>query len=774
MLKHYIKVAFRNLWKYRNQTLVSVVGLATGFACFAMATLWIRYEMSYDSFHKNADWIYCVNVPNIFSPNGISRSVPYPLAGYLKATFPEIARATTIRSYNSPREIDGVEHKVDILEIDSSFFGMFEVKLVAGSMDFLIPRSKNIAITGEQARRLFGNESPLGKRLKKDDNEYTICAVVSGLPKRSNYPFDILQAIPTEPEWRYSGDNALVETVPDIDIAAFKRKLYEHKIQAAEHTAVNITLTPLTSVRYEDPNVLREVKFQHIILFAVAGSLLILCTLFNCLTLFISRFRIRRRELALRTVYGASGRSLFAMLSVEFIMSLIIALLLGMFFIRLALSPFRAVSEIKPGLSAIYLESVIYIAAIIVIALTAFLVTLAIFKRRTLNSNIRGNRKMFRKTSIVVQLIISIVFAFCTTVILKQMYHLHNTDLGFAFKNRGSIRGWTAYEDMTVLDSKIRQIPEIEEVLTGYYPLLPMYTRLGFNVNTWDGKQENDDNKISFEMSTVSEQYLKYYELKLIEGEMLSENDNDGDVLINESAAKAFGWNINEATGKSFNEYNVKYRVKGVLKNIYNMSPTVAAKPHIYRLASTVRDGNGIYSQRPCILFKYSEGSRKACMEKIRKTVAEEFPDKNFVISNAEEEYDKFLKSENTLLAILTVISAICLIVCVFGFVSMVSLTCEERRREIAIRKINGATVKDILDIFFREYLTLLAAGALVAFPAGYLTMKRWLENYVVQTEISAWIYVSILLALIMAVVLCVGGQVYRTSRENPINAIKN
>ena len=116
----------------------------------------------------------------------------------------------------------------------------------------------------------------------------------------------------------------------------------------------------------------------------------------------------------------------------------------------------------------------------------------------------------------------------------------------------------------------------------------------------------------------------------------------------------------------------------------------------------------------------------------------------------------------------------VCMIVCIFGFVSTVSLTCEERRKEIAIRKINGATIKDILDIFFKEHLTLLVIGALIAFPAGYLIMRRWLENYVVQTEMSAWVYVSILLALFVAIVLCVGGQVFRTSRENPINAIKN
>jgi ABC-type lipoprotein release transport system permease subunit len=157
--------------------------------------------------------------------------------------------------------------------------------------------------------------------------------------------------------------------------------------------------------------------------------------------------------------------------------------------------------------------------------------------------------------------------------------------------------------------------------------------------------------------------------------------------------------------------------------------------------------------------------------------IKEKYPEINsssIRIYNSEEEYDKFLKSENILLKMLASISVICVIICIFGFVSMVSLTCEERRKEIAIRKINGATVKDILDIFFREYLTLLVFGALIAFPVGYYIMKRWLEQYAVQTEISAWIYVSILLALTLSIIVCVGGKVYKTCRENPVEMLKS
>jgi hypothetical protein len=763
------------MWKYKGQTLISVAGLAVGFACFAMATLWIRYEMTYDSFHKNADRIYCVYLPDLFNLTGVSRNNnPYPLAKHLKTNFPEIANAITLVQGNYDVDIEGVKHKADILGIDSSFFDMFDVRIIEGSTDFLIPDSKNIAISGEMAQQLFGRESPLWKKIKYDNNEYSISAVVTGLPNPTNYSFDFLKRVDTATQWIASWNgHTLIETVSSgVDMDAFRQKLYDCEIHELDPCIKNMTLIPLTSVHYEDPNAVRDVKFQHIIIFAVAGSLLILCTLFNYLTLFISRFRIRRKELALRVVYGASGRSLLLMLSVEFVMSLLVACLLGIELIRIVISPFCAVSGIKSGLPAIYLELIVYIVAIVVTALITFVLTLVIFNRRTLNSNMRGNKKVFRKMSIAVQLTVSIAFVFCTAVILKQMYHLHNTGLGFTFKNRASIFiPKTKFEQIKVLNDKIKQIPEIEETISGYQPMLPIKARQSFRIYSWDGKQEDAEN-IDIENIAVSEQYLKFHEFELVEGEFLKDNDDRKYVLINESAAKIFGWD--KATGKSMGR-NV---IKGVIKNTYNMSPTIAAKPLFYSFPIVFGNRNDPFyshpAERPCISLKYNEGAWKICRDKIRKIIAEDFPNIVPEISAAEDEYDKLLKSEKALLIILTVVSLVCVIVCVFGFVSMVSLTCEERRKEIAIRKINGATIKDILDIFFKEHLTLLVVGSIIAFPAGYVVMKRWLEQYVVQTEISAWIYLAILLALFMAIVLCVGGRVYQTSRENPIKAINN
>jgi hypothetical protein len=166
MIQHYLKVAFRNMWKYKSQTLISVVGMAIGFACFAMSALWIRYEMTYDSFHKNADQLYRVSVKDRMgvTSDGLTTEINVPLDLYLKKTFPEINNATRAMGWNQIAiEIDDVKSITSIICTDSSFLKMFDIKILAGNSDFMIYENKQIALTQEKTTQLFGNENPIGK-----------------------------------------------------------------------------------------------------------------------------------------------------------------------------------------------------------------------------------------------------------------------------------------------------------------------------------------------------------------------------------------------------------------------------------------------------------------------------------------------------------------------------------------------------------------------------------------------------------------------------------
>ncbi|MDR2056737.1 MAG: ABC transporter permease [Dysgonamonadaceae bacterium] len=779
MIKHYLKVAFRNLRKYRLQSLISIAGLAAGFVCFALSVLWIRYEMTYDNFLRDAERIYCINRPVTLLEYKTSRSFYRAAANYLKTTFLEIEDAIALAP-NWPGnkiKIEGEEYPADIIKVDSSFFRMFDVQIIEGNRNFLTIGSEEIAITQEKAHQWFGDESPVGKMVDYY-GEHKICAVVTGLPKRSNYRFDILEAFPSytwqDDGWAVTfGENVLIKLAAGVDVEAFEKKLYEHEIKRNNQQIKNMMLTPITQLRYSDTDIKRDVRFQHILIFTLAGFLLILCTLFNYLMLFVSRFRVRQKEMALRTVCGASGRSLLALLSVEFCISLLLAFLLGMFFIQLLHESFQRLADIQMDLPAVYGESSLYAGSVILVSLLFFCLLLSLFRRQTLHAAIRRRRKaFFRKGSIVVQLLISIGFAFCSIVILKQMYYLSHTDLGFTLKNRASLEVWNV--DYDVLAGQLKQIPEITDAFPSVTSLMPKFIYMTNKAESWDGKSEGEEpegeDSWNIEFIFVTEQYISYYEFRFLEGETLTDSDTHNQVLINESAAKAFGWD--KAVGKKFKTMGNYYTVKGLIKDVYYATPTVPPKP--FFCAQKEKADVPYNMAMNTLMFSYEPGTWKTCKAKIEQLVQKEYPNSSVSLSLAEDEYDKYLTSENTLLKILSFVSAVCIMICVFGFVSLVSQTCEERRKEMAIRKISGATVNNLLSNFSKEYLLLLLIGSAIAFAAGYSVMKRWMEQYTLQTSISAWIYAAIFGAMTLIIVLGVGWRVYRASIENPADVVKS
>jgi len=282
MFIHNLKIAFRNMRKYFNQTLISVIGLAVGFTCFALATLWIRYEMSFDGFHKNAKQLYVIYKPDSFNPSGYSKNSHYPLAAHLKETFPEILNAsTTSFSYRKGVvTVEDVEFPAMTIMADSSFFKIFDVKILEGSMDFLNYGSEKLAITREKARQLFGNESPIGKKINGDEE---ITAVVSQMSKRSNYAFDFIGSFNSyvlEHGWNASGgETTIIELISGLNIEAFEKKLYEHDTGEGKGNISKMKMEPLSKIRYTGDYISREIKFQHILIFALSGFLVILCSL---------------------------------------------------------------------------------------------------------------------------------------------------------------------------------------------------------------------------------------------------------------------------------------------------------------------------------------------------------------------------------------------------------------------------------------------------------------------------------------------------------------
>ena len=783
MITHYLKVAVRNLLKYKTQTLISILGMAFGFTCFALASLWIRHEMTYDTFHDGADRIYRIRTEEKGSANGLSTVTPYPLASYLKETFPEVESACNLQFYESPYKVDGVEMKLNELSIDSAAFSVFDIRLLEGSTDFLIPRQRDkVAITSRCAQRLFGDENPIGKLLQSvhEKEPRTICAVVSEWSEHSNLNYDIINRTSQYDQWGISSWDTYIRLAPQVHKETFIQKLYEHVIEKGDIKLEHLVATPLTAMRYDRPDPHREanMKLKHVTLFTVAGALVILCAVLNYLTLFVSQIRMRGKELALRTVNGASSHSLFSLLITEYLILLICAWLFGMLFIEIVFPWFKELAELKVSRNFVYTESAVYCFVVIVLAILLSSIPIVYYRKKSLQSVInaqkdRCGKNLFRKMSVVFQLTISIGFIFCTSVMMKQLLHLHNTtDRGMDINNAAAIT-MNSQTHIDAIADFLRSIPEVEEVAPRHNPLVKPRGSIMLRAKEWEDMPADAEN-VDITIHREDTSFVNFYRLTILEGEMVTASSGKNDIVLNQAAVKALGWH--EPIGKTLKRSDGEtYRVVGVMKDFHTQTPTLPAQPEGFMYNYKFEGGFSFYfSEKDNILFRYREGTWKTCKQKIEAMIQTEYPDTRIELQNTEEEYAKFLSSENALLKLLGSLALICTLLSLFAIYSLVSLTCRQRRKEIAIRKVNGANLKDILSMFAKEYTWLLTIASVIAFSISYAIMKHWLESYTLQTPVGWWIFACIFAGIAIVITLSIGYRVWKAANENPADVVKS
>ena len=779
MIKHYLKVAFRNLIKYKTQSLVSIIGLAVGFTCFALSVLWIRYEMTYDNFHEGADRIYLVRAHYANEP-GTSKFTPYPLMKYLQDKMPEIEAVTAFTAHYVKFRMEDTEQEIGMIAADSVFMNFFDIQLLKGTVNFLKCDGQEVAITKEFAKRLFSKEEDaLGKEVEVGRRVCKIGAIVSGWSNHSNIPYNILAPARHSPQWGSSNEQLLIRVRERTDIDAFRTKMSTVCINDIEKESElsDLLITRMSALRYSDYVDKADVviSFSYIFYFSLAGGLVIICSLFNYLTLFISRLCMRNREMALRKVNGASNKALSVQFAIELLLLLCIALIGGLLLVEMSMSQFLNFTQIEA--SSYYGEILVYLLAVIILSFLFALMPLSYFRRRTLQETIKGGVAtarpyLFRRIGIIVQLIVSLAFIFCTVVIMKQLYFLKNTDLGMERHRVANVALWNG--DINQWVEKIKALPMVTETLPPvYFPIIPVGPMMYVEITNWDGLPKVTEKTLLVGIMPAKEEFFKFYDLKLLEGEFISEKSQQNEVVVDESTCLKFGWK--HALGKTFGNntngrQDIAYKVVGVVKNFSYRSPT--SKPGL--IAFQRPEAQEYLLNRASILFKFKEGTWNECREAIEKLHKEEFPHAYLRLFSEEEEYGKYLRSEDALMKLLSFVSLVCVLISVFGIFSLVTLSCEQRQKEIAIRKVNGAQIRHILQMFFREYFLLLIIAAVIAFPMGYVVMRQWIETYVRQTAINGWVYVGIFVVVAIIILLCIIWRIWKAARQNPAEVIKN
>lgn len=787
MIQHYLKVAIRNLLKYKVQTGISMLGLAAGFVCFVLSAFWIHYEMTYDQFRKDADRLYLVRVNDGFAEGRITWRVPVPLGPYLKEHFPEIESFAHFSSYEYRVQVEGRYEQAFFSSADSAWVQMMDVQLVDGNRNFMQERSKEVAITEETAKAWFGHENPLGKELEiRTGDKRTIGAVVRVNNRHTNFPIALMGDPRKDRTWWNQTWRMLVKVKEGTDIPALEAKISEnlpyeliHPNEVRNTGIERLYLTPLTELRYaKDFRNQSEgsITFRYIVYFSVTGLLVILCALMNYLTLFINRMQVRKREMKLRLVHGASIQSLVRLLSLEFLLLLMGSFLIGMLGMEILFPAFLELTGTDAGRTSLYGEALLFLILISVLLLSVAIGVIYGIQRRQLQGSGNGEserrfRTWIRKGSIVFQLFICMLFMTGTQWMNRQLDYLRQHDLGMELHNRGYF-ALDRTENTSPFVEKLKQLPMITEVLPADYR--PLVTDIGTSVGQiyqWEGLEQKLDVPMPINLFVGDETLARFYGLTLLAGEWLNEFSGYGEIVINESLARRMGYTPEEAIGKHLITIlqTPNQVIKGVVKDFQYTSPT----EQVPNTGFVIGDEMGLMLWKNGILFRFKEGTWDACRTAIEQLCRKEAPDKEITLVNEEESYNKYLQSEAMLARLLAFASLVCILVAIFGIYSLVTLTCEQRRKEIAIRKVNGATVRNILSLFYREYIVLLLLAALPAFPLAYILVKHWIETYTRQMPIPIAPALGVFLVLLLVVGLSISWRVWRAAHENPAEVIK-
>lgn len=775
MILHYLKVAVRSLMKYKTQTIISIIGLAVGFVCLSFSMIWIRYELTYDDFHRGAERLYVPYQTSGLDLKGFSPRSVFPVGKVIRETFPEVEDAASFSCWTTQAgRTEDERMEVEYIRIDSAFIRMFDIRLLQGSWGFLHKPEEEIALTQEAAQRFFGSiEDVLGKELYLLGKPRKITALLSGWSKHSNFFYEIIEGVPdrANDNWMASGFYSCLRLKEGVDRKVFAEKLKQTNLNPKGIVSVSgLMLERLMDCHYtlfQDTN---RIALQYVQLFSVVSMLIIGVALVNFFSMMVTRIRIRRREIGLRVVCGSTTGGLFRLFVSELVLLMLGSGLLGLVFLEVAKEKFQELSAVEGGL---YLPALGYFFFLFLVSVLLSVVIIRYYSRKfimeTLHHTI-GNvreRMFFQQGSIVIQLTICVGILWGLSVLFLQLNHLSHTDIGFERDGRATFSSDPQEEGVI---AQIKQIPYVQEVkeLVSLFPRRSMAATL---VNAWDGKSENDE---PFEMQYIPEgqEFMDFYGLRLIQGTPLSEQTDGHQVLINETAAKRLGWA--DPVGKYFGyvdpegRFRRDFTVVGVIKDFHISAPTDPVQP-------TLLAGYGVGAIRlgRNILLRFDE-TRTADLHRAVEAIMQGLDGHHdFELKTVREAYDEYLTSERSLMKLLAFVSVVCIVISLFGVYSHVTLACERRRKEIAIRKVNGATAWLIMQSFLKQYAWMLLLSCLIAFPVGTLVMRRWLEQYVEQTTINGWLYGLIMVILALFIGLCTGRSVWRAAHENPAEVIK-
>ncbi len=804
MIANYLTIAWRNITRHKGYAAINILGLALGMTCCLFIFLWVRDEKSIDNFHADGDNLYAVyETTTANGKTGGDYNMPVRAAqGYFHPTFlldgakeavPDIAGfsyyatgydlpwgyAETLRYGDKMVKLNGSRAGED-------FFRMFSYPLIAGTPATALQNISDIALSRKAAVIFFGSPAAaMGKTIRfENTRDFTVSAVFEDMPRQSSLQFDFLVNFELHKKglvnWSSGNYQTFIRLSPGANAAAVTAGL-NHMLQTrmGDNDGVKVRLS---LQRYGDLYLHSTFvngkpvtgRIEYVRIFSGVAIFILLIACINFMNLATARSVRRAKEVGLRKVVGSARGHLIGQFLGESLLFALLAMLLSVLLAWLFLPafnqftgktisfPFSELSFWGSMAGIVLLTGLVAgsYPALYLSALRPVAVLKGVFRHTS-------GAVWLRKSLTVFQFVLSIILMIATIVILRQTDYVQHANLGYNRENLLYIRvegDLTKIDKYELLKHEALTMPGISMVDRSSETPHAMNFVANPDAINWEGKIK--DERIGFKPASVGFDFVKLMDLTIVEGRDFSPQnptDSTDGFLVNEEAVRQMG--MKQPLGKWVSAWSKKGHIIGVLKDYHTQSFREAILPVIVDVKEWQDFG--------VIMIRTKPGQTTQAIASLAKVYKDVNPNYAFAWEFVDEQYKQLYSSEMLISRLSTLFATLAIIISCLGLLGLVMFSAEQRTREIGIRKVLGASIGQIVNLFSKDFLPLILLAFLIAGPLGWYAMNAWLHDFAYRIDISWWIFGLAGFVAFLIAMLTVAYQAIRAARANPVSSLR-
>jgi len=822
MIQNYIKIAWRNLVRNKVSSIINIGGLAIGLACVLLIGMYVKDELGYDRFFKDANRIYRVNThEKTGNDEFVAGHTPPPVGAALMSNFPEVESYTRI--FLPGDEVvhyldNGQRHSLtekSLLSVDSNFLQFFSYPLLAGDPKTCLNGPNYIVLTEKAAKKYFGDASPIGKNLVFDEyaKPFTVTAVLKDLPEQSSLQFDVLQSNVGMPPvkrfnwswiWLQMGTYVKLKANAPNDEASIKRLEARFpamvRVQAASAFKrlgqpfdqfiknggkYDISLQPLTAIHLLSQNIgsryINQSDIKYVYIFSAVALFIMLLACVNFMNLATAQSAKRAKEVGIRKVLGSERGQLIGQFMSEAFLYTASATLIACFIVAACLPAFNQLAAKELSLQTFF--NVYTVAALVLLVLLTTLLAgmypaffLTSFKpaavlKGSADAGKTGGGFFTRNALVVFQFSVSTVLIICTIVVYKQLMYNQSKDLGFNKENVLIVANADRLgQHEESFRQELLQLPGVGGAsISTSLPTQKSYT------DTY--KPEDDENMTASGKDLwlsgymADESFVPTLKLQILEGRNFSKNFTDSaSIILNETAVKQIGWS--NPIGKTifYPGDQRRFKVIGVVRD-FN---TESLRNPISSFALFYKTSQAIHVAPAYLAVRIKPGDYQKAIGHIQAKWAEFMPDNPFEYSFLDAEFDSLYRTDQTIGKVFSVFTFLSLTVACLGLLGLAMFTAERRTKEIGIRKVLGASVQNVVTMLSKDFLKLVMIASLIAFPVAWYAMNKWLQDFAYKTDISWWVFALSTGAVCAIALFTISFQSLKAAMTNPVESLRS